>query len=259
MKALNLCLHCGSSKATREQLATVKTPDATDSWVPIPHIHLLNEVEKAMAKRNLRIVNETFGLSENGLRMFGLLQLQNCEGREDYSLVAGLRNGNDKGIRAGFCVGSGAFVCDNLAFSSEIVFHRKHTVFINRDLPLMIETAVGRLADHWRTQNERIDRYKQTEVSRLQAIDMIVNAAESEVFPETKVMDVYREFMTPRHPEFKDKTVWSLFNAVTENLKPRNNSKGTTLWALPSRTQRLHNLCDTICGIELRPEVVVNN
>ncbi len=251
MNKLNLILHCGSSHATREKVASTKTPDPTDTWVPIPHISLLNEIEKAMGKNNLSIVNETFGLSPDGLRMFGLLQVANCKQSEDYSFVVGVRNRNDKLVRAGVCVGSGAFVCDNLAFSSEIRFDRKHTIFINRDLPLLIDTALGKLGEHWILQDTRIAKYKETEISLVQAKELVIDAATMEIFPRSKVMDVYDEFVTPRHPEFAQKTVWGFFNAVTENLKPGESSKGTTLWSLPSRTQRLHSICDMVCGIQL--------
>ena len=44
-------------------------------------------------------------------------------------------------------MGSAVFVCDNLAFSAEVTIARRHTRFIERDLPRIVHTAVGRLAD----------------------------------------------------------------------------------------------------------------
>lgn len=260
MKSLNLVLHCGGSHATREQLSAIKTPEATQTWRPIPHTELISQVESAMGKKNMRIVNETYGLAHDGARMFGILQIANCKDTPDYSFVVGLRNSHDKSIPAGFCVGSGVFVCDNLAFSSEVVFGRRHTVYIMDDLPVLIDTAIGKLSEKWDSQGNRIAKYKETEIDLPRAKQLVIDAAHDEVFPRSRVMDVYEEFVTPKHPEFQDRNVWSFFNAVTEVLKPKEESKGGSLWSLPSRTQRLHNVCDTFCGITLEtPETVVNN
>ena len=68
-------------------------------------------------------------------------------------------------------------------------------------------------------------------------------------------MDVISEWEMPQHEEFKDRNLWSLFNAATEHLKPRESSNGSTVWLLPIRTERLHNILDPIAGVEiLSPE-----
>ena len=44
MTESKLMLHCGGQVATREQVAEVVTPEATDTWQPVPHIRLVNEI-----------------------------------------------------------------------------------------------------------------------------------------------------------------------------------------------------------------------
>jgi hypothetical protein len=51
-------------------------------------------------------------------------------------------------------------VCDNLAFFGEIRVFRKHTVFVMRDLPYMVDTAVTRLNGAWADQDRRIAAYR---------------------------------------------------------------------------------------------------
>ena len=63
--------------------------------------------------------------------------------QDDYGLVIGLRNSHDKSFPASIALGSGVFVCDNLAFSAEVTIARRHTRFIERDLPRVVHTAVG--------------------------------------------------------------------------------------------------------------------
>ena len=64
---------------------------------------------------------------------------------EDYCWVLGLRNSHDKTFPTGIVAGASVFVCDNLSFSGEVKFARKHTRFIMRDLPMLTGRAVGLL------------------------------------------------------------------------------------------------------------------
>lgn len=250
MNKLNLILHCGGSKATRDDIAKVKTPSPEGRWFPIGHLDYVNRLEGELHKLNMKVVNESFGLSNEGNRMFGLLQI-GMEGQNsnDYSWVAGIRNSHDKTFPAGLCVGSGVFVCDNLAFSSEITLARKHTTNIMRDLPMLVTKATGLLAEKWDIQNQRIEAYKNTEITNKGAAWLLLNALRQSVFPKTKIDDILTEWLEPRHPEFKDRNVWSLFNCVTEHLKPRETAKNS-IWDLPARTTRLHSLCDSECRID---------
>lgn len=251
MKTSNLVLHCGARHIERAELVKIPAPKATDTWNPVPYGRLLGEVERSLNASNMRIVSEAFGVTEGNARMFGLLQVANCQETKDYGYVIGLRGSIDKSLSEGVAVGSSVFVCDNLAFSSEIVFHRKNTRFVLDDLPTLVDTAIGQLATRWNDQSLRINRYKETELTNKDAMVLTMEAAEAEVFPWQRGWDVYQEWKTPRHPEFKERTLWSFFNAVTENLKPRKESKASGLWTMPARTGRLHKLCDDRAGLQL--------
>jgi hypothetical protein len=180
-------------------------------------------------------------LTKDGNRHFGLLEIGHDDG--DFGLLVGLRNSHDKRFPAGLAVGARVFVCDNLSFASEIVLARKHTAHVERDLPQLIELAVGQLGSHRHTQASRFSAYKQLELTDAQAHDLIIQALDAQVVPVTHVPAVLREWREPRHPEFRQgKTGWRLFNAFTENLKGN-------LEALPRRTQALHGLLDSVCGL----------
>lgn len=262
MNKLNLVLHCGGSATSREEVEKIQAPSPDGRWFPISHGTLLSTVESELSKLDMHIVNESYGISQEGHRMFGILQIGNGHNATDHSWVAGIRNSTDKSFPAGLCVGSGVFVCDNLAFSSEIVFARRHTTNIMRDLPMLVARACGELAAKWDTQGKRIEAYKGTEIDNEGAAWLLLNSLRQNVFPKTKIDDILNEWLEPRHPEFKDRNVWSLFNAVTKHLKPREASKGHSLWDLPARTTRLHAICDSTCGIdfsELKPADVAAN
>lgn len=248
MKQSNLILHCGARHVDRAQLAQFRCPPATETHHPIAHIRLVQEVEKALTASQMRIVTESYGVTEDGERMFGLMQVANCEELQDYAYVVGLRGSVNRSLASGVAVGSSVFVCDNLAFSSEIVFRRKYTKKIEHDFPLMVATAIGQLGQRWNHQTKRIETYKQTAIGNKDAAYLLAEIA-GDVFPWQKFEDIYAEFKAPRHPEFVKETVWALFNAVTESLKPNATSKASGLWTMPARTGRLHKVCDDYSGL----------
>lgn len=241
----NLLLHCGAHHVERDQLAASKTPEPTRTWQPIPHHHLLDQVESSLDGYSLRVISEAHGVWGEGQRYFGLLELANGHAQTDYSLVLGLRNSHDKSFPASICVGSSVFVCDNLAFSAEVVIARRHTRFIERDLPSVVSRAIGQLGELRVAQDTRIASYCQTELSDVTAHDLAVRAVDAKVLPASRLPALLEEWRRPRHKEFTERgrTAWRLFNAFTETIKGRN------LAALPRRTQILHGLMDSACGI----------
>lgn len=249
--ATNLILHCGASRVEREQLTTVATPAATETWCPIPHLALVEQVEKALTTVNMRVVNQSHALTKEGNRYFGLLEVANCQSDKDYAYVLGLRNSHDKSLPASLVIGSQVFVCDNLSFSGEIRMDRKHTTHIMADLAGLTCRAVGRLSDKWNDMGRRIEAYKTHELSDSTAHDLVVRMLDAKAITTTQIPGVLNEWRTPRHPEFAQyRNVWRLFNAVTEM------SKGGNLFTLSNRTQSLHALCDRQVGLLTQTEFV---
>jgi hypothetical protein len=139
-----------------EEPDLVPTPKATETWYPIPHTVLLDQVEETLQHNGLKIVNQAHALGHEGNRYFGLLEVRNGDNAHDFSLVVGVRNSHDQTFPAGLVIGSRVFLCDNLAFSGEIRICRKHTRWIERDLPQLVEVAVGRLSDQRHKQEREL-------------------------------------------------------------------------------------------------------
>jgi hypothetical protein len=238
-----LMIHCGGREVAREELEGVRTPPATATWQPIPHATLLSEVEQSLARNHLRVVAEQHALAREGDRYFGLLQIANGRNRGDYGWVLGLRNSHDQTFPAGFVVGSRVFVCDNLAFSGEIVIARRHTRWILRDLPRLVLDGVSQLTARWHSQEERYARYRETPVTDGEAHDLVIRALDARAITTVQVPQVLREWREPAFAEFCPRTAWSLFNAFTRVV-----GEGS-VWTVARRTQVLHGVCDAHCGL----------
>jgi hypothetical protein len=200
-------------------------------------------VQDSLAQSGLHVVTESHGLTHDGSRYFGLLQVANGTNPDDFGLVVGLRNSHDKSFPAALVLGASVFVCDNLSFSGEVKLARKHTAHIERDLPQLVDRAVGMLGNLRQTQEQRFLTYRQHELTDSEAHDFVIKALDARVVPVTKIPEILTEWREPKYPEFREgRTAWRLFNAFTEVLKGQ-------LDRLPARTQALHGLMDSACGL----------
>lgn len=242
-----LMLHAGSNRVTKAVLLKSKTPRPTRTWHPIPHGDLVTLVLDSLKRAGFGIQNEAHALWRNGIRYFGTFEVVDRDTKErhpDYGLVVGLRNSHDKSFPAGLAAGSHVFVCDNLAFSGEVTLARRHTLYILDDLPELVTRAVGRLGGLREHQFNRIQAYKERTLTDADAHDIIIRAIDHNIIGPLKVEPVLKEWRTPEHEAFQQRTLWSLFNCFTATLK------GTNLTELPNRTTSLHGLMDLVVGLK---------
>jgi hypothetical protein len=202
----------------------------------------VNEVERTLKTNGLLVGSQAHSLTHDGSRYFGLMEIQRSDSEEDYCWTLGLRNSHDQRFSAGIVAGMTVFICDNLSFSGEVRLARKHTRFITRDLPRLVQSAVGKLMDRWHHQDERLSAYKLTELFDRAAHDLIIRACDVGVCPNRLIPRVLHEWREPRHEQFQPRNVWSFFNSVTQALKGN-------LLELPRRTEALHGLLDTHVGL----------
>lgn len=238
-----MALIIAKNKVNFEALMGVETPVATESHMPIGHHTLVTLTREAIANAGLTILEEEHALHRGGLRYFGGFALtgKGIAG-DDRQVVLGLRNAHDKSFAAAVCIGNRMLVCENLCFASDVKLARRHTVNILADLPRVLSDAVGRIVSHWSDMGLRIERYQQLEISDAQAADLLVRLVDCKAFPARDIYAAVEEFRNPRHAEFKGKTLWSLYNSITENLKGGDLSK------LPFRTMTTQSVFDAVAG-----------
>ena len=236
-----MSLIIAKNKVNAEQLSAIFTPEKTDSFQPIPHFGLVELTREAIGRAGLSVSQEEHSLARGGQRYFGGFALSGLDiTGADRQIVLGLRNAHDKSFAASICVGNRMMVCENLCFSSDIKLARRHTTNIMTDLPRVLADAVGRVVSHWNDMGNRIESYKQTEITRDRAADLLIDLVDSKAFPAREIYNAVQEFRNPRHEEFKGGSLWTLYNSVTENLKNSDLSK------LPFRTMQTQSIFDKV-------------
>tara|TARA_A200000159_G_C7283881_1_gene322688 strand:- start:339 stop:1202 length:864 start_codon:yes stop_codon:yes gene_type:complete len=226
-----------------------RTGELSVSHQPISHRAVIRKTRNSLEDSGFSIVDECHNLARGGQRYFGLFQVDH-ESRKnsDRGTIIGLRNAHDKSFPAGICAGDAPFVCDNLIFTNTIKLARRHTLNILNDLNFTINRAIGQLFEFWNGQDERINAYKNREISSTEAHDLTILSCKAGALPKSKIMDVVDQWESSDHPEFWDRNVNSLYNAFTEVYKGN-------LTALPTRSQALHSVLDNAVNFDINNHV----
>jgi len=235
-----MLLHCGGQVIERAALFGIQTPRATETWFPLPHRHLVEEVENQLTDAGFQLLGQTHAISHDGNRYFGILEVSQFSTipSNGHVWVVGLRNSHDKTFPAGLVAGTKVFVCDNLSFSGLIQIRRKHTRFAARDLRQLTARAVGQLGTKLVELDHRIESYRGLRLTDSRAHDLVVRATDCRAITTSQIPSVLAHWRKPEHEEFQPRNAWSLFNAFTEVFKEINPHAAVT------RGDALHGLFD---------------
>lgn len=205
-----------TEKITRNALAKIATPEATDTFRPIPHYELINTLVETLSFRHIQVVGEEYAVSPEGEKMFGLLELDATF--LDCRFSIGVRNAHDKSMRLGLVAGYRVMVCTNMAFQGE--FHpvlAKHTKKFNLQDALTL--GVDRIQRNWTPLKEALERRQNFELTENQARLHIYEAFVDGALPIKLMRTVDHLFFFPQHKEFRPRTLWTLENAFTSAFK----------------------------------------
>jgi hypothetical protein len=220
MSQASLVLHRGARPVSGEELAEVKAPAPVGRWYPLSHQTVLRRVKDTLGEAGFVVKREQLALAKDNHRFFGTLDLES-QLVHGVALSVGVRNSTDKSFPIGFVAGSRVFVCDNLAFSAELLVRRKHTRFGEQRFAADIAAAMPKLGQFRELEAKRIEGMARTEVTDTLAESIILRAFEKGVVPAPLLPAVIREWRAPKHDDFKPRTLWSLFNAFTSALTPK--------------------------------------
>ena len=213
-----LMAHRGAARFTREQLAAIAVPEATESFKPIPHISVVNSLTEALGYRHISVVADEFAVSEDGMKFFGVLEIETQF--EGCRFLLGVRNANDKSMRLALTVGFRILVCDNLAFHGDytpvLAKHTKHF-----DLEDAIAIGVDRMQRNFKPMTEDVVRWKSTQITDEHARLFIYRAFIEEQLeaPKHLARYVHQNYFEPQIPDFTPRTSFSLHNAFTSAFK----------------------------------------
>ena len=153
-----LLAHCGSNKLTRQELSIIPTPEGTLTHHPLPHHEIVEALLEALAFRHISVVRDEYAVSQDGMKMFGVLDLEAAI--EGCRFSIGIRNANDKSMRLAMTVGYRVFVCDNMAFQGDFSpVLAKHTKLFS--LVDAVSVGVDRMQRNFEPMRRQIEPWKE--------------------------------------------------------------------------------------------------
>ena len=224
-----MTMHKGARHVDREEISRVETPEATGRWNPVPFETLLTQVESEMAYRKMSVRKSSQALSHDNNRMFAIMDLHalgddmaaNSSDTAGQNISLGLRSSYDKSFSARLGLGSRVWVCDNLAFTADIVFSRKNTTNIIDELPELVSKAFDQLPELIYSQEEMQALWKRTNITDKEAHDVIMKTVKAKILPPSKSLKIIKYYEEPEYNggANEDPTAWTLYNAYTSHYK----------------------------------------
>lgn len=217
-----LMAHCGTTKITRQELQNIPTPVATTTHQPVAHYSIIQALLETLSFRHINVKRDEYAVSPDGMRMFGVLDLETQYLGVSFSI--GIRNANDKSMRLALTVGYRVFVCDNMAFKGDFTpVQHKHTHGL--ELIDVISIGVDKIQRNFDPLRDQIRNWQQRQLSDDQAKLIIYRAfIEGRLsVPRNLTPKVHQNYFQPTVAEFHPRTLWSLSNAFTsafKHLKP---------------------------------------
>ncbi len=218
MTGSQLIAHCGSEKLTRDQLKLIPTPEGTETHRPLAHVAIVEDLLEALAFRQIAVVRDEYAVSQDGMKMFGVLDLETTFDGCRFSI--GIRNSNDKSMRLAMTVGYRVLVCDNMAFHGDFTpVLAKHTKRLSLTDALSI--GVDRMQRSFEPMRRQVEAWKQAQITDDTAKLVVYRAFIEGKLEVSKhlAQRVHELYFNPQLPEFAPRTMWSLENAFTSAFK----------------------------------------
>ena len=202
-------------------LGLIKTPERTETYVPVSHQELVTRIKEAGTKHyNTAPFEERLEVNHRGQQMFGSMTFHHGSSLAGSGMnrSIGFRNSYDKTLPIGVCGGASVFVCSNLMFTGDIIKMRKHTQNVEDDLDILIQKL---FADVDRRYDESVEA-KQT-MQEIEFSDTDAGNYFGQLFVNQGVLNGAQLNKATKEwfesPVFTERTAWSAYNACTEALK----------------------------------------
>src|SRR5688572_27410259 len=192
-------------KLNREQLALVPTPLGTSTHRPVPHIDVVQAIIETLGFRHIGVVRDEFAVSRDGMRMFGIMELETQFHGCRFAL--GLKNSHDRSMRLGLVCGYRVAVCENMMFSGE--FHpvlAKHSK--NFSLVNALSIGIDQMQRNFEPMMMQIEMWKRSQLTEVDAKMVIYQAfieGELEV-PRHLARTVHDLYFNPTHEDFQPRS-----------------------------------------------------
>jgi hypothetical protein len=203
------------------ELGMIRVPDQTETYIPVSHQELVTRIKEAGTKHyNTSPFETKLEVNHRGQQMFGSMIFHDGSQLSGSGMnrSIGFRNSYDKTLPIGVCGGAQITVCSNLMFVGDIIKMRKHTQNVQDDLDVLIQKLFDDVDRRFNTALEDKQNMCEIEFSDKQVGDYLGQLFVNEhILNGSQMNKAAKEWF--ESPVFKERTLWSAYNACTEALK----------------------------------------
>src|SRR5439155_17678845 len=95
MEHAKLMVHRGATRVTRDELAAIQAPAATETWKPIKHAVLVDTIHEELRRRGIGIAREEYAVQRQHTMLFGVMVLHWMQ-TEEFAAALAFRHANDR-------------------------------------------------------------------------------------------------------------------------------------------------------------------
>lgn len=193
----------------------------SDQYGLIQNKQLLEAAHIALEKKGLAGYTEKTLVTGNGRRFFTEFTFANKQLASAVGDVFGykltLKNSFDRSIRAAIALGFLRLTCLNGASTMEREFNvtRKHSANVTIDF---LGDAIDKAIDGGAQALKVYDAMAKVELPDELGVNVLNQLVVADVLSGSLMEDIQTLWLNPRRPEDKARTLYSLYNAVTEHL-----------------------------------------
>lgn len=194
-------------------------PSATKTYAPVSHREIVNEIEEQLDKRNLSVVERILNGARDGRQVVGRMYIQNQQDPEIGFQIA-FKNSYDKSMTVGFAAGNVAWICSNGLISGNIIYMRKHTGSVAKELKDTINQSIDRLDSHYTQVRYFSNATKMIDVDKTAAAELCGRMfIEHDIISATQLSVLKSEIHNPSFDYKEKNNLWAFYNHTTHALK----------------------------------------
>lgn len=202
---------------TEAELLQVPVPPKTDTYSPVPHKDIIEEIEKHINAAGGDIRQRSYRTNKKGTQVIGLFDVPFSK---NFDFRIAFRNSYDKSMSVAFVAGSSVLICSNGMIVGETKFIRKHTGTVRDELSQKINATLSDYAGTMETVNRQSNRMKSIMLDKTLTAELCGRFfMEQDIITSSQLNIIKNELKSPTYEEFSDNSLWSLYNHATHALK----------------------------------------
>ena len=210
---------------TESYLRNTQLPTATQSYTPIAHGDIIDEVRKALTDANFTIESELYKAEHNGEVAAGYMEISTDLEDPDMSMTFNWTNSYNKMLK--FSCGIGGFILENkvpfVSKDAEVTWARKHTGTAKAESTQMINAMVSHAQQHFAKIIAMKDKFKAIPVDRAEYSTLMgLLFFDKDFLGIEQSTQIRNEYNTPSFDYSNKGTLWEVYKMIMFGVKEQS-------------------------------------